>query len=196
MKMIFITLLALGCTDASNPSETNENEVITTITLHFEPQSGGDAFEAVWTDPENDGSPVIDDLVLDEGETYDFSVSFLNGLESPPEDITAEVASESDEHQVFFLGEGVAGPASESEPAILTHAYTDTDPNGLPIGLQNTLIAETNGAATLQVVLRHLPMENDVATKTEDLAGTVASSGVGALPGDSDADVSFPVIVE
>ena len=82
----------------------HEHEVITTVELTFTPQTGGDAVVATWADREDDGNPVVDDIVLNilDAEVYDLSVSFWNELEDPAEDVTPEIADEADEHQVFF----------------------------------------------------------------------------------------------
>ena len=97
----FLALLA-GCGDVEKPAETNEEEVITTVQLTFSPSDGGDAVVAAWDDPENDGSPVIDSIVLSDAADYSLAVRFLNAFEDPAEDITEEVDAESDQHQVFF----------------------------------------------------------------------------------------------
>lgn len=187
--------LATGC-DVQNPDELNENEVITTVVLTFSPQAGGDALEFRWADPESDGSPVIDEIVLQDADDYDLTVSFLNELEDPAEDITEEVAQEADEHQVFFTGTGVDGPAQDNPGAPLTHVYADTDGEGLPVGLDNTMATNADGAGTLVVTLRHLPPEDDDAVKVPGLAEDVASGGFDAIGGDTDAQVTFEILVE
>lgn len=194
---LLLALAAAACTDTENPEEVNENEVITTVVLSFTPQGGGDILEYQWTDPENDGSPVIDDIVLMDTEDYDFTVSFLNGLEDPPEDITEEVEVESDEHQVFFTGTAVEGPATGDNPdAVVTHAYADTDVNGFPVGLDNVLVTETTGTGNFIVTLRHLPPENGTAVKTGSLADDLAAGGFEGLPGGTDAQVTFDLAVQ
>lgn len=192
-----LCLAACGDDDGGDTGDDGENpqEVITTVTLDFEPDGGGDAVTAEWDDPENDGSPVIDDIALVAGTTYTLSVGFENRLEDPPEIITEEVRDESAEHQVFLLGTAVDGPASDEEGAPLLHTYADTDDNDLPIGLDNTIVAAA-GTGQLTVVLRHMPPVNDQPVKVADLADLVATGGVGELPGDTDVEVNFEVAVE
>ncbi|MFZ5482014.1 MAG: type 1 periplasmic binding fold superfamily protein [Myxococcota bacterium] len=196
--MTQIALLALAaCGDVTKPEETNPQEVITTVALTFTPASGGVPLAFAWADPENDGDPVIDDVVLSDAEDYGLAVSFLNELEDPAEDITEEVAAESDEHQIFYTGSAIEGPATgENAGAVVAHAYDDSDANGLPVGLSNTISTLGVGNGTLTVTLRHLPPENDVATKTATLAEDVAAGGFEAIPGETDAQVEFPVLVE
>jgi hypothetical protein len=85
-----------------------------------------------------------------------------------------------------------SGERSPSAP--LTHAYTDSDANGLPIGLANT-IGAVAGTGTLTITLRHLPPVNDVAVKTADLASQVRSGGFVSIGGSTDATVNFNATV-
>jgi hypothetical protein len=185
-----------ACADDA-PGGGNENEVITTITLTFTPEGGGGEVVAAFDDPDGDGGdpPVFDPIDLVDGATYAMTVTFENRLEDPPEDITEEVADESDDHQIFFTGTAVNGPASDVPAAPLTHTYDDEDANGLPVGLANTIVAAT-GTGELTVTLRHVPPVNDTAVKTADLANQVSDSGFASLPGSTDAQVSFDVTVE
>lgn len=173
----------------------NENEVITTVTLTFTPEGGGTVVTAAFNDPDGDGGdpPTVDPIDLVAG-AYTMTVTFENRLEDPPEDITAEVSDESDEHQIFFTGTAVTGPAGEQAGAPLTHAYSDTDANRLPVGLSNTITAAA-GTGELTVTLRHLPPVNDVAVKTADLASQVAAGGFASIGGSTDAQVNFTVTV-
>jgi hypothetical protein len=200
MNRLFITgiaLFAAACSDVNNPEEVNENEVITTVSLTFTPASGGASLTFAWADPENDGNPVIDDIVLSDADDYTLDVSFLNELADPTEDITEEVDAESDQHQVFFTGSAVAGPATGENPdAVISHAYADEDANGLPVGLANDIATLGVGTGTLTVTLRHLPPENDTAVKVEGLAEDIAADGIQNLPGDTDASVDFNVEVQ
>jgi hypothetical protein len=192
-----VVLLGLAaCGDTETPEEQNAEEVITTVELAWVPATGGEAVVTTWDDADGDGTPAVDTVTLTTGTTYAVSVRFLNALESPAEDITTEVAAESDQHQVFFTGTGVEGPGSASSGAVLRHAYADTDPNGLPVGLENTVEALVVGSGELVVTLQHLPEEGGVAVKVAGLAEGVASGGFSSIPGEADASVGFPVTVE
>lgn len=191
-------LLLSGCPNVENPDDpANEQEVITTVALSFVPEGGGAALEFTHADPENDGDPVIDTVTLAAGTTYTLSVSFLNELEDPAEDITVEVNEENDQHQVLIYGDGVEGPATGTNADhLVTHAYRDEDANGLPVGLSSTTDAVVAGDAEFKVMLRHLPPENDAAVKVESIADDFASGGSAAIGGETDADVTFPLTVE
>lgn len=190
-------LLLAACGDVKDPDDDNVQEVVTTVELLLEPTDGTDPVTFRWADPENDGAPVIDDVLLSDATDYVLHVSFLNELEDPPEDITAEVADESDQHQVFFTGSAVRGPATGAAPdAVVEHAYGDLDADGNPIGLDNTLATLGVGSGELTVTLRHLPPEGGADVKVAGLAETVAIDGFDAIGGDDDANVTFPLTVE
>ena len=199
MRAPLLSVLALlvACGDTTNPEEVNAEEVITTVALSFSPASGGDALTFAWADPENDGTPVVDPIVLADAETYTLGVSFLNELEAPAEDITEEVDAESDQHQVFFTGSAVQGPATgENASAVIAQAYDDADANGFPIGLASSVGTLGVGSGTLTITLRHLPPENDTPVKTGTLADDVAAGGIESLPGETDASVDFALEVQ
>jgi hypothetical protein len=183
-------LLLAACGD-DGPSDGNEGEVITTVILSFQDGASEDTFE--FDDPDGDGGdpPTIDPLNIPAG-TYTVTVAFENRLESPPEDITVEVADESTEHQVFFTGTAVDGPASDQPGAPFTHSYIDLDDNDLPIGLTNQIIAGS-GTGELTVTLRHMPPVNDQPTKTADTAAAVRDGGFASVGGENDVQVTFVV---
>lgn len=191
-------LFAGGCGDVEDTDHDHdhETEVVTTVVLTLAPSAGGPDLTFTWTDPENDGSPVIDDVVLPSG-AYTMSLQFLNGLEDPPEDLTPEIDDEADQHQVFFTGSGVEGPATGTNAAaVITQAYADTDAGGLPVGLSNDVTTVRTGTGELIVTLRHMPPENGEPVKTAGAAEAVASGGFGAIGGDDDAQVVFPIEVQ
>ncbi len=196
-SLVLTVLTVLTACPAVTPDEgDNDNEVITTVTLTFAPQGGGDALVFAFDDPENDGDPIVDDVVLADANDYDLAVSFANKLANPDEDITDEVRGEAVDHQVFISGSGVVGPASDAAGALVTHAYADSDDNGLPVGLESNIVTDAVGDAELRVVLRHMPIENGVAVKTDTAAADFKDGGEAAIGGTTDASVTFPLTVE
>lgn len=199
MRLFPLVLLFTGaCKDVEGDGhdDGHENEVITTVELSLTPQSGAPLVVA-WADPENDGDPVIDTIGLTNGEVYAVAVSFLNELEDPAEDLTPEIADEAEEHQIFFTGTGVQGPATGTNVgAVVEHAYADTDGGGLPIGLDNTLTVLGPGTGELTITLRHLPPESGSEVKVAGLAEDIAAGGFGSIGGDNDAMVTFPIEVQ
>jgi len=191
-----LTGLSLSACDDGGGGSENESEVITSVVLTFTPAGGGAPITATFNDPDGDGgtAPTIDPINLTAGVTYAATVKFENRLETPAEDITVEVDDESDQHQIFFTGTGVSGPASNQPTAPLVHTYADMDVNGLPIGLADSFAART-GTGQLTVTLRHMPPVNDQPAKTAAAATTVRDSGFATLGGSTDAQVTFPVTV-
>lgn len=191
--------------DEHDHDHENESELITTVTLTFTPQGGGDAVVAAFSDPDGDGgmSGSSDPITLQSGTTYDLSITFTNDLESPPEDITAEIEEEAEEHQVFITGTGVSGPAGgDASSALVMHAYADMESrygsnaegDDLPVGLTNMITAAMAGTGTFSVQLQHLPELNGAAQKVAGLAEQLAMGT--QLPGDADAAVEFELTVQ
>ena len=199
-KFVLVSLLAMlgACADVEDLDDPhNDSEVITTVLLTFAPTDGGEELSFAWADPDNTGDPEIDEVLLEDGVAYALSVQFLNELEDPAEDLTEEIEDESDQHQVFFTGSGVEGPATgDNADAVLSHDYDDEDANGLPVGLENLATALAVGSGELTVTLRHLPPENGEDVKVEGLAEQVATDGFSSIGGDDDALVTFEVTVE
>ncbi len=208
MKRIFpiastLLLIMTGCSDVEGDDHDHdhhdhEHEVITTVVINFSSQGDdSESLEFVWADPENDGSPVVDDIVLEDGVAYDVYVEFMNELEDPAEDITPEIADEAEEHQIFFTGSAVEGPATGSnEDAVVSHAYLDADAEGLPIGLENEIVSLTAGSGELILTLRHMPEESGSPVKVEGAAEDVADGGFSAIGGANDVSVTFSITVE
>jgi hypothetical protein len=193
-----LLFLLSACSDVEeHDHDDHDHEVITTVVLTLTAQEDGTLLEYIWADPENDGSPVIDDVILQDAMTYDLSVSFFNELEDPAEEITAEIEDEGDEHQLFLTGSAVQGSATGTNTdAIIEHAYADEDDDGLPLGLDNTLTTLAVGSGELTVTLRHLPLESGQAVKVDGLAETVAAHGFSAIGGENDVQVTFNTEVE
>ena len=64
---ILSLLFFAACSDVEKDDHDHhdhEHEVMTTIVLTFTSQADGSTSEFRWADPENDGSPVIDDIAL------------------------------------------------------------------------------------------------------------------------------------
>ena len=194
-----LLLLLSGCQDVEDDHDhDHEHEVMTTITLTFSPESGGDDLVFSWADPEDDGSPVIDDIMLADGENYDVAMSVFNELEEPAEEVTPEILDEADQHQVFFTGSAVQGPATGmNASAVVEHEYADQDEGELPLGLSNRIDAQLGtGSGELIVTLRHMPPESGEAVKVAGLAEDVAEGGFGSIGGANDIQVTFPLTVE
>jgi hypothetical protein len=190
--------LALSCAAlvacGDEGGATNENEVITTVILNFEPVVGP-AVTATFNDPDGDGgaAPTIDPVNLSPGN-YALSVQFQNRLVTPTEELTEEVSEESDVHLVLFTGSAVVGPATANNTGPLMHVYGDADGNGYPVGLINAVVARA-GTGQLTVTLRHIPPEAP-PVKSADTVTQVRTGGIDAIGGTTDAQVNFTVTVQ
>ena len=203
-------LFAAGCTDVADDdghshSHDHDHGAITTLVVHFTPVGGGDTLTFTWADPDLTANPEIDPITLPDAsdhdhhdaQSYTLDVEVWNELEDPTEDVTPEILELADQHQVFFTGSAVEGPATGSNSgAIIEHVYDDTDADGLPLGLSNRVNTLDWGNGDLTVTLRHMPYEDGSPIKVEGLADTVANDGFDAIGGDNDIQVTFPIVVE
>ncbi|HEY4059082.1 MAG TPA: hypothetical protein VGM39_20845 [Kofleriaceae bacterium] len=196
MRYLLALVLLAGCLGDDVVPQSNEGEVITTLTLTMKPLAG-DPVVAALVDPDGDGGepPTIDPINLQAGMMYMVSLSFQNRLEAPPEEITDEVHDEAVDHQVFFTGDAVSGPASSTANAPITQAYADMDANGLPLGVDDVFTTMA-GTGDMTVTLRHMPPLNGTKVKTPDAADRVKAGGISALGGETDAAATFHVTVQ
>lgn len=178
------TIALAGCKkdkeeDPITPQPVNEEEVINQITLHFHSLHDVEHKHFEFYDADGDGgiAPVITTDTLSADSVYNVEIELNNTITDPDENITTEVQDESDVHQFFFQPNG----------ANVTVAYADTDANGLPIGLECvwTVGAASNG--TITVTLRHEPDKTAAGVS----AGDITNAG-----GETDAEVTFPVVIE
>jgi len=156
--------------DDDDNTPENEQELITTVTLTFVDQNNvSSVFKAFDLDGPGGDDPVIPEVILQDNETFQLFVAFLD--ESDPdnvEDITEEVEEESNEHLVCF----------EATEFSIPPLPQDTDDNGDPLGLVSSLTTGDVGTGSLRVILRHEP--------DKSIANPCTS-------GETDADVTFPV---
>lgn len=170
---VVATLLLNSCSD--DPEPTNEEEVITTLTVTLVPVGGGTEVTMEFYDEDGDGpiDPVYtyssggDEAVLSLAN-YTGSITLLNETESPAGNITEEIEEEADDHLFCFTPSSALG---------LEILYEDEDGEGLPIGLES-LWAGFTSSGTVKIVLRHQPGEK---------------TGVCPGSGDTDIDVTFNV---
>jgi hypothetical protein len=191
LPIYLFAILAMGFAscESDDPEEENDGEVITDVTLNFQELNASGApiglvtsFKA--SDPEGievGSSPTIQNVTLTKGKTYRMTIVVSNEIEK--EDITKEILEEADEHQFFFLGTAVTGN-------IVTITYDD--PSGKLIGLQNRAVVSSSPGtnnAQLRVVLRHDLDKNFPGATNPNFANFVQAGG------ESDLDITFPVII-
>jgi hypothetical protein len=166
-------LVSLAACGDSSTAPGGESEVISRVTLTLTPSTGGAALTTYIDDPDGKGptAPTAQVAVpaLVRGVTYTGTVKFENRLKSPPEDITAEVQAEANEHRVFYTVTGTG----------VTITTTDVDGQQRPLGLRfNKVVAATATAGTTRVVLCHYDNAPKVASAT-------------SCTGETDIDLTF-----
>ncbi|MBD3582237.1 YajG family lipoprotein [Flavobacterium selenitireducens] len=181
LGMIAMLLASCSSDDNNNGGPVNEEEVITTVTVQLTPQAGGTSVTLTSRDLDGDGptAPVItvsDNLTTN--TVYNGTVTLLNEIANPIENITPEVIEEALDHQFFFSGSNGIGTAAYSAPF---------DSNNNPIGVNFTFTTTNAANGNLTVILRHEP--NKTAQGVSN--GDIANAG-----GETDVQVTFPVVVE
>lgn len=173
IAMVAVTSFSACKKDEPLP-EVEENELITTVALKFTNTANtADVKTYAWKDLDGQGgnAPVIENIVLAANTTYTIEVeTLLNETATPAEDIKEEVEEESADHLFVYKPTGN-----------LSVTITDTDANGLPIGLKALGVTTGAGTGTLQLILRHQP--------------DGAKDGTEA-PGSTDADATFGLTIQ
>jgi hypothetical protein len=190
-----LALLTLVACDSNDPEDEiiDEEEVITLVRLNFTPEQASRdtlSFEARFDEARTLLS--VDTLRLSSGITYNASVDLLNTLESPAEDISAEVREEAETHRFFYTLEG------EAEPFITLFGF-DADANSDPLGLTFKVqivdrigggVTSFGKTGTMAVKLRHY--EEDANLPTDKRADRDTSPDVPGIVS-TDVDVTFPI---
>ncbi|MCE7064093.1 hypothetical protein [Dyadobacter sp. CY326] len=150
--LLGMTALFVQCKDSGEDLEPDdENELITSVTLTFKEAGTGTVTSFSFKDADGDGGNAatrFDTVALKANTAYTLTVQLLDESKTPVEDITDEVAEESDEHLLIY---------TPSPATLLTYTYGDKDVNNYPIGLTGTAKAGAAGIGKLKVQLRHQP---------------------------------------
>lgn len=169
------SLLSCGSDD---PQPTDPNEMITTVNVSFTNNGMTDeVITGFFRDIDGPGGedPFISDIQLNANASYTLDVEFLNERESPAENLTAEIAQNGLDYQVFYTTGGTAN---------LNYAYNDQDAQGNPIGLKGILTTGAAGNGTLRLTLLYQPVKS---------ASGVAGGDIGNARGEEDIRVQFNI---
>ena len=168
-KLSYTLLLAIAalftqCKDSGeNLTPDDENELITSVILHFKEAVSGTTTTFSFKDSDGDGgnpASKFDTISLKANASYTLTVEFLDESKSPVVDITKDIEEEQEDHLVIFT----PSPAS-----LLTYTYGDKDKNNFVIGLLGTAKAGAAGTGKLKVQLRHQPgVKNGTAAPGSD----------------------------
>ena len=187
------TLWMISCKkEDTNPPVENETEVFTDVKLIFtNTLNPNDVVEARAQDPDGTGIQelqILDGIVLGIDKTYRLSYEIRNNLETPGEDLGAEISEENAEHQFFFsfTNDIFSSPSGNGniDNASDPINYLDQDANGNNVGLSSewTTPSTPVSSGTFNVRLQHQP---DVKTSTS-----------GANDGDTDFDLTFTLTIQ
>lgn len=194
-KTILYALLFAACTftacESDDPMPENDGEVITDVILNFQELDGsGNPVGAVSSftasDPQGievGATPIIETVELTRGKTYQLNIEVRNAIEN--EDITEEILEEGDEHQFYFLGTAFVGSP------VLTYQYDDL--SGELIGVQGIVTVLQNPGvnnASMQIILRHDLDKNYPGAENPNFQEYAMAGG------ESDLDITFPVVIE
>lgn len=190
LYLLALTAFAFASCESEDPVIENEEEVITDVTLKFTELNSagapiGTAVSFKASDPQGielGDAPTIQTVNLTKGKNYRMEITVFNSIEN--EDITAEILTEADEHQFYFLGTAFVGSA----PITITY----DDPNGKLIGLRTKVgVAVSPGFnnAIMRVILRH-DLNKSFAGATNPNFQNYEQAG-----GESDLDINFPVVI-
>ena len=183
-KYLFLLGLAAitsftSCDKDEPAAPSNEEEVITTLTISLKDSANAAAPALVFAYKDLDGAggnaPTVDNMTLAPNKTYLATISVADDTKTPSADITAEVKKEQNEHQFFYF---VTGLGLKSK-----YATTDFDTNvpSKPVGLAPIFKTGANGAGILRVLLKHQP----------EVKKTINNTVGDETKGDTDVDVTF-----
>jgi hypothetical protein len=171
-----ITLLG-SCSD--DPEVTNEEEVITKITVTLT-TAGGTPVLLSWTDTNLnsivDPAEITASGSLLAGKAYTATIELLNESADPVINVSEEVKEEAEDHIFCFTATNVN----------LTFSGFDTDANGQPLGISSTWTTGTASTGTVTIKLWHQP-----GFKT----GSCPLSGDPGI-GETDVDIDFNVQIQ
>jgi len=175
-KYLFLLLFALtmgffACKDDDDNIDT-EQELITTVVLHFTGPGVDQEFEFEDLDGAGGNNPTTDTIVLPPlTGNLRCHIHVYDRSKTPQEDITEEIEAEDEEHLFVFNIQG----------ADMAFVYDDADSNGAPLGIETIWTTDQPSAGSLRVTLYHEPTNK------------IYLSDPG---GDVDVEVTFPVVIK
>lgn len=180
---LFVAIVGIyvsGCKckgdDCPCDGDNCESELITSVVLTFRDSASTDSLVYAFRDPDADGANApteYDTIRLVANKTYLVSTKILNESVSPAENLTEEIYTERNDHQLFYRFTNVN----------MSFSYKDEDTNTppLPVGINTQWKTGAAGAGTSQIILKHQPN----GTKNNDES-----------VGDTDVDVIFQTVVQ
>jgi hypothetical protein len=179
LAVIFTIALFSSC-EKKDPVIPNDEELITTVQIYKRYEVLADSLLASFRDLDGAGGndPDFIDPVFNANSNYQLKLVFLNETTDPADNISAEIAEEAADHQLFFIAD------SNLE---ITSAYYDQDENGNPVGLFINVETGAASSGEWKVILRHLP---------DKFAGGVSDGLVDNAGGETDIEIIFDATVQ
>jgi hypothetical protein len=176
LLMITAGVFLISC-DPSNPPNPNEQEVVTSLQITCTSPTDTTVFG--YSDPDGNGGnpPTITTAYFTVSNVYSVNLELLDETKTPVDTITQEILAEATEHQFFFTPLG----------ANMSSSYGDLDDNGYPVGLVNSFTTFNGSTGTMKVTLRHQPNKS---------ASGVSSGDITNAGGETDMEVTFPVVIQ
>jgi hypothetical protein len=185
LPLLILSLIFTGCSDDDDHDDhshpVNEEEVITTVEVTL--SDGTNSYVLIWEDLDGDGPdlPIITGATIP-SNSYDAEIQLYNKTLDPNDDeyvVTTEILEEDVDHQFFFNASNGLN--------VFDFVYADADVDGNPIGQQFIIEDVSGSGGDLNIVLLHEPNKN--ADGVSD--GDITNAG-----GDTDIDITFPIIVQ
>ena len=158
--------IALVGFSACKKEEVDEQENLNVLKIKI----GTTTF--TWSDTDGAGgnAPKIDTIRLTPNGSFASEITIQDGSASPIKEFTPEIIEEKNDHLFVYKPTGN-----------LTVTDLSLDGNGKAFGQTATVKTTAAGNGSLQIILKHLP------TKTASDPSTT---------GETDIDVSFPVVIK
>ncbi|MDC0371940.1 type 1 periplasmic binding fold superfamily protein [Flavobacteriaceae bacterium] len=185
LPLLILSLIFTGCSDDDDHDDhshpVNEEEIITTVEVTL--SDGTNSYVLIWEDLDGDGPdlPIITGATIP-SNSYDAEIQLYNKTLDPTDDeyvVTTEILEEDVDHQFFFNASNGLN--------VFDFVYADADVDGNPIGQQFIIEDVSGSGGDLNIVLLHEPNKN--ADGVSD--GDITNAG-----GDTDIDITFPIIVQ
>jgi hypothetical protein len=163
---ITLLLVAFIVFSCKKEEKTQEQENLNVLKIKI----GANTF--TWSDIDGAGgaAPKIDTIRLTPNSTFDVELTVQDGSKSPAQDFTSEIVAESNDHLFIYKPTGN-----------FTVSNLSKDGNGKDLGQTAKLQTVAVGNGSLQVLLKHEPDK---------------SAADPSKTGETDLDVSFPVVIK
>jgi hypothetical protein len=181
-------LLLTACKDVTKPDEVDEQENFSTLILSL--TNAADASDKMsdtlkFAVSYSAGTTLSKNqtVKLKAGATYDVETVLLDETKTPAVDMSEDVSTDSDIHQLFYTPAG----------ADLAVTYEDKDANNHPIGLKLSIKAGAAGSGTLKVTLKH---QVEGTSKLKPAIDWTAHPQGDITVGETDVEGTFNVTIQ